>query len=326
MPTWSRYKRPSLLGGSIQGLEPGGQPHIEWRWLGRTRAAELADKPDPWHPDATSEPAAEVKKGKSKAKAEPVPEPEPAAEPVKTKAKGKKKEAPAPEPEPESKPHDDDGLGESEPIKGKKAKAKAAKPKPLPVESRRRKYETPKEFKGAVKICPKCKIEKDVTEGFGFRTLGTKIAPQPWCRMCRSGKAPVGTPVAATEAPKAKGKKAKEAPAPEPVVAPEPKKKGKAKAEVKPEVKAEPVAAPAPAPEPVKAKAPKAKPLGYTPEQLNGATAIWKRKNVVTTAILKKHLECDEATARLLIATLNKGRTGGDTDTTAAFQTATSEI
>jgi acetate kinase len=32
---------PSVLAGSIQGLEPGGQPRIEWRGLGRTQAQAL---------------------------------------------------------------------------------------------------------------------------------------------------------------------------------------------------------------------------------------------------------------------------------------------
>ncbi len=32
---------PNVLGGNIQGLEPGGQPHIEWTWLGRTQAQAL---------------------------------------------------------------------------------------------------------------------------------------------------------------------------------------------------------------------------------------------------------------------------------------------
>ena len=32
---------PSMLGGNIQGLEPGGQPHIEWNWLGRTQTETL---------------------------------------------------------------------------------------------------------------------------------------------------------------------------------------------------------------------------------------------------------------------------------------------
>lgn len=40
-PRDGREVGPSMLGGSIQGLEPGGQPSIEWRWLGRTHQQTL---------------------------------------------------------------------------------------------------------------------------------------------------------------------------------------------------------------------------------------------------------------------------------------------
>ncbi|MDP2005535.1 MAG: acetate/propionate family kinase [Rubrivivax sp.] len=40
-PRDGREVGPSVLGGNIQGLEPGGQPSIEWNWLGRTQSQNL---------------------------------------------------------------------------------------------------------------------------------------------------------------------------------------------------------------------------------------------------------------------------------------------
>jgi len=40
-PRDGREVGPSVLGGSIQGLEPGGLPHIAWNWLGRTQTQAL---------------------------------------------------------------------------------------------------------------------------------------------------------------------------------------------------------------------------------------------------------------------------------------------
>ncbi|MDO9074702.1 MAG: acetate/propionate family kinase [Rubrivivax sp.] len=40
-PRAGREVGPSVLGGNIQGLEPGGRPHIEWNWLGRTQTQLL---------------------------------------------------------------------------------------------------------------------------------------------------------------------------------------------------------------------------------------------------------------------------------------------
>lgn len=40
-PRQGREVGASVLGGTIQGLEPGGQPHIEWTWQGRTLSRQL---------------------------------------------------------------------------------------------------------------------------------------------------------------------------------------------------------------------------------------------------------------------------------------------